>query len=113
MPGSDVNSNNFDVFAWRNIGDRYRYTRMCGRGTRCSASGVRRVGSSRDVDDAPDGTRGGRSGDMHAADTGHGEAAQGRDAKASGTIDEILYCATSQCVLYGSYRVEEKLGRDL
>lgn len=100
MPGGDVSGNNLDVFAQRNLGDHYRYTRMCGMRSRCSAAGVRHVGSSADIDDAHDGIRDGRNrGDVRAADTGHGEATQGHDAKASGTIALMLYCATSRCAV--------------
>lgn len=72
---------------------------MFGTRARRSAVGVRCVGSSRDVDDAHSGPRGGRSEDVHAADAGHGEAVQGRDAKASGTVELMLYCATSRCTV--------------
>lgn len=100
IPGSDVNSDNLDVFSRRYLGDRYCYTRMCGMRSRCSVADVRCVGSSGDIDDAHDGTRGGcNSGDVHAADTDHGEAAQGRDAKASETVELMLYCATSRSIV--------------
>lgn len=51
--------------------------------SRCSAPGLRHVGSSGDGDDAHDGARDGRSVEVHGADAGDGEAAQGRDANAS------------------------------
>lgn len=99
MPGSDVNSNNLDVFSRGYPGDRYRYTRMCGMRERCSTTGVRCVGSSVDIGDAHSGARGRRSGDVHAAGPDNGEAAQGRDAKALGTVELMLYCAISRCTV--------------
>lgn len=96
VPGSDIEAIDLDVFGRRNLGNRYRYTLRRRMRSRCSAAGVRGVGSSGDGDDAQDGTRGGRSVEAHGADTGDEEAAQGpmRMLRESNNLlhDLTVYC---------------------
>lgn len=112
MSGGDVTGDNIEVFTRRNQGDRYCYTRMCGMTARCNAADVRRVGSSKDIGDAHDGTRGGHSGDVHKPTRALARLGRGAMQRLWGPLIQCSI-ARPHGVLYGSYRVAETSGRDL